>query len=328
MPAELRPTILLASHDPSLLAAIEPTLTAAHYQVKVVFTGEAAQTALMAPLLPDLALLDIQLPGVQLSQMITVARGTAGGRRCPIVVIADELESEWTAHLREGLIDDVMPRSIENPHWRIRLDIVLRTYHRMRDLDQLREATALSAQQDPLTHVYNRSTLLSMLFRETDRMQRMKTQLCLLLLDIDDFGHWNTRLGTEACDDLLCQVVERVNRLLRSYDLLGRLGKDEFLTILPGCSTVDAVLLAERLRMDVFAAPFHVAGEAIRLSACFGIASSEGRSPVVVLREAEVALDQAKEIGPESIQCFGSCTQAREPVAFLSPGSSDELLAW
>ncbi len=328
MHAELHPTILLASHDPSLLASIEPVLTAADAQVKVVLSGEAAQSALTGPQPPDLVLLDAQLPGVHLGQMITTARGAVGGQRCPIVVIADALGSEWATHLRNGVIDDLIPRSATNPHLRIRLDIVLRTYRRMRDLDQLREATALSAQQDPLTRVYNRSTLLSILFRETDRMQRMKTQLCLLLFDIDDFGHWNSQLGTEACDDLLCQTVERVGRLLRSYDLLGRAGKDEFLTILPGCSTVDAVLLAERLRMDVFATPFQLAGQAIRLSACFGIASSEGRSPVVVLREAELALDQAKEIGPESIQCFGNCTQAKEPVAFLAPGSGDELLAW
>ncbi len=328
MPSETRSTILLASHDPSLLASFESVLTTSDAQVKVVLSGEAAQAALTAPLLPDLVLLDAQLPDVQLGQIINAARGTAGGRRCPIVVIADPLGSDWIANLREGVIDDVIPRSVENSHWRIRLDIVLRTCHRMRDLDQLREVAALNAQQDPLTRVYNRSTLLSMLFRETDRMQRMKTQLCLLLLDIDDFGHWNSRLGTEACDELLCQIVERAGRLLRSYDLLGRAGKEEFLTILPGCSTADAVLLAERLRADDFATPFHVAGEAIRLSACFGIASSEGRSPVVVLREAELALSQAKESGPESIQCFGSCTQGREPVAFLTPGSGDELLAW
>lgn len=187
----------------------------------------------------------------------------------------------------------------------------------------------MCAQRDPLTRAYNRSTLLSILFRETDRVQRMKTPLSLLLLDIDDFGHWNSRLGAEACDSLLCQVVERIEHLLRSYDLFGRAGKDEFLAILPGCGTVDATLLAERLRAETFSTPFHVAGESIRLSACFGIASSEGRSPVVVLREAEQALDRARRTGPESIQCFGEHdSRGAGPVAFLSPTSGDELLAW
>ena len=193
----------------------------------------------------------------------------------------------------------------------------------------LREAAALNAQMDLLTGVYNRATMLSMLFRETDRAQRLKSALCMVLFDIDDFGHWNSRLGSEACDELLCQVAGRTARLLRSYDLLGRAGKDEFLIAMPGCSAVNAVLLAERLRVDVFSVPYHLAGESIRLSACFGIASSRGRSPVVVLREAEQALLLAKASGPESIQCSGDSPQSNAaPVAFLSPTSGDELLAW
>jgi diguanylate cyclase (GGDEF)-like protein len=199
----------------------------------------------------------------------------------------------------------------------------------MRELEMLREAAAMSAQTDRLTGVYNRETILSMIFRETDRVQRMQSSLCMILLDIDDFGHWNSRLGTDACDELLCQVATRAARLLRSYDLLGRAGKDEFLVAMPGCSSGNAVMMAERLREDVFAAPYRLAGDAIRLSACFGIANSLGRSPVVVLREAEQALLVAKATGPESIQCAGDFPEpCAAPVAFLSPTSGDELLAW
>ena len=86
---------------------------------------------------------------------------------------------------------------------------------------------------------------------------------------------------------------------------------DEFLIALPACSPASAMILAERLRVDVFSVPFRVAGEAIRLSACFGIANSRGRSPVVVLREAEKALEWAKAAGPESIQCFGCSRNPR-----------------
>jgi diguanylate cyclase (GGDEF)-like protein len=171
--------------------------------------------------------------------------------------------------------------------------------------------------------------MLSMIFRETDRVQRMNSSLCMILFDIDDFGHWNSRLGTDACDDLLCQIVTRTTRLLRSYDILGRPGMDEFLIALPGCSSVNAVMLAERLRVDVFCSPFRVNGDAVRLSACFGIAASGGRSPVVVLREAEQALLVAKSAGPESIQCAGDFPEpCAAPVAFLSSTSGDELLAW
>ncbi len=329
MLAHHQPTFLLASNDPALLAAVEPVLAASHACVNIVLSAEAALSAMAAPQLPNLVLLDADLPGLETAQLLAAARAAIDGHSLPIVLFSDTVTEEWNSRLAEGVLDDLIPRAVDSPHWRLRLDMVLRVHDRMRDLEQLREATALNAQMDALTGVYNRATLLSMLFRETDRVQRMKTSLCLILFDIDDFGHWNSRLGTEVCDDLLCQAVGRATRLLRSYDILGRAGKDEFLVVLPGCGTADAVMLAERLRMDVFAAPFHVAGECIRLSACFGIASSEGRSPVVVLREAEQALQQAKEAGPESIECFGNCLHPKAaPVAFLSPSSGDEFLAW
>jgi diguanylate cyclase (GGDEF)-like protein len=177
---------------------------------------------------------------------------------------------------------------------------------------------------DALTGTLTRDALLSMLFRETDRVQRMKSCVSLILLDLDDFAHWNSRLGREACDEMLCRVARRTVRLLRSYDLFGRAGHDEFLTILPGCRMADAVMLAERLRTDVFASPFEIAGDAIRVSACFGIASSEGRSPLVVLREAEQALHQAKQAGPDSIECFSNCSAAQAvPASFLSANAGE-----
>ncbi len=202
-----------------------------------------------------------------------------------------------------------------------------RAYPEMREFEPLQETAALNASIDPLTGVYNRTAMLSLLFRETDRVQRMKTPLCLMLFGINELGDRNSQPGAAGCDDLLGQVVRRVPRLLRSYDMLGRTGKDEFLVILPGCITADATTLAERLHVAVFAEPFQAAGEAVRISACFGIASSEGRSPVVVLREAEQALQKAKQAGPGSIECFNISFQTAAPVGILSPGSGDAFPA-
>ena len=320
---------LLASPDPAFLSAAEAALTASGVRVEVVLTAEAARAAMVAPHPPTLALLDVQLPGLEMERLLAAVRSEAVGRRFPILLLCDAITREWSERLGEGIIDDLLPRSLEASFLALRAETVLRNFRRGRELEVLREAAALNAQMDHLTGVYNRETMLSMLFRETDRVQRLKSSLCLILFDIDDFGHWNSRLGSDLCDELLCQVVSRTTRLLRSYDLLGRAGKDEFLLALPGCSSVNAVLLAERLRIDVFCEPFRVAGEAIRMSACFGISASLGRSPVVVLREAEQALEQAKVAGPESIECAGDFPQpSAAPVSFLSPTSGDELLAW
>ncbi|MGA3333627.1 MAG: diguanylate cyclase [Terracidiphilus sp.] len=329
MPSHTSSTFLLASPDPALLGTMEPLLLAAGARAAIVLSAEAALASLAGPNPPGLLLIDASLPGMPMGRLLATARAQADGPRLPIVLIADTVTQEWIDRLAEGALDDLILRSAEPAYWQLRIDLVLRGQRMAHELDSLRDAAIRNAQFDRLTGVYNRETLLAMLFRETDRVQRMNSSMALVLFDIDDFGHWNSRLGVDACDEILCQVASRTGALLRSYDLLGRPGMDTFLVALPACATANAVALAERLRLEVFSAPFHVAGEAIRLSACFGIANSCGRSPVVVLREAEKALEWAKAAGPESIQCFGSQPQpAPSPVTFFSSTSGDELLAW
>jgi two-component system, cell cycle response regulator len=329
MPAPGQSVSLLASPDPALLHALEPVLGRARARVEVVLSAEAALARLTAPDPPSVAVLDADLPGMPMDQLL--AHAHAHGKRYPILIAARAVTAEWVDRLAHGVIDDLILRDEESAYWQLRIHQALHSFHLAREVGELREAAALSAQLDRLTGVYNREALLSMVFRETDRVQRLKTTMTVMLFDIDDFGHWNLRLGTEACDELLCQVVSRTTRLLRTYDLIGRPGKDEFLLALPGCGIANAVLLAERLRTDVFSVPFPVSGESIRLSSCFGIAASQGRSPVVVLREAEDALARAKAAGPESIECFDGCVRpapAPAPVTYLSPTSGDELMAW
>jgi diguanylate cyclase (GGDEF)-like protein len=329
MPVNHTLTILLASPEPALLASVEPMLLATGARVEAVLTAQAALAAMTGARAPGLALLDAALPDMPIGQLLAAVRGEAGVKRFPIVLIVDSVTSEWMDRLTEGVIDDVVLHDAPLAYLELRLDMAMRKESMAAELELLRNTAAVNSQMDRLTGVYHREALLATLFRETDRAQRMKNSLCLVLLDIDDFGHWNSRLGGKACDELLIQVAARCGRLLRSYDVLGRPGMDEFLLVLPGCTVDNAVMLAERLRMDVFSVPFHVDGESIRLSACYGLAVSNGRSPVVVLREAEEALKRAKEIGPETIECYGEAEGSfPAPVRFLSPSSGDELIAW
>lgn len=320
-------TVLLASPEPALLRLLDAILLATKLRVEVALSAEAAQAAMTSRPFA-LALLDANLPGMETSELLARARLECGNR-FPIVLISDSACQEWIDRMAEGVIDDLILRTQDAGYWQLRIGMALHAHQIGRELDSMREAAAKNIGLDHLTGVYNRESLLAMLSRETNRLQRTNGTLSLLLFDIDDFGHWNSRLGSDTCDELLRQVAMRTSQLLRSYDLIGRPGKDEFLLGLAGCSALDAVALAERLRREVFCEPFRVADESIRLSACFGIASSNGRSPVAVLREAEQALAWAKNSGPESIQCFGEEPEhVVSPVMFVSANSGDKLLAW
>ena len=325
MPQTPKTTYLLASNEPALLADVERVLASSGAEVHVVLSAETALEAMMGPDAPAGAWIDARLPELDLGCFLAAARAE-GCDRCPIVLFSDTISDEIRRRLEEGVLNDVLPTTIDAGQMAVRLDLLLRADRRERELDQLRAAMARDGRTDRLTGVDSRDAILAALFRETDRVQRMKTSLCAILFDIDDFGHWNLTLGNVLCDQLLIGVAERVGRLLRSYDLLGRVGKDEFLAGLPGCTAVNAVLLAERIREEVFGLPFCVGGRVVRLTACFGIAPSNGRSPIVVLREAEEALRMARSCGPETIQCAAGLPKASPAsTAFLS---ADDTFRW
>jgi len=315
MLAEPPPEFLLASPDAALLTVLEPVLRALGSRVEIALTADAALRAMTAHDPPSFALVDTLLterdPASDICDLLVAVRTQVGRQRLSIVLVSDQASKREAELADSGLIEDVVPRTLDAAWWKLRVQTVLRTRSQFQELEALRAASRRNLQMDHLTGIYNRETLMAVLFCETDRVQRMKSSLAMMLFDIDDFGHWNSQLGAEACDDLLCQVVARTRRMLRSYDVFGRPGKDEFLVALPGCTQALAAQMAERLR-GIFNAPFEVGSKAIRLSACFGIADSLGRSPVVVLREAELALACARMTGPETIHWFDD----PEPIPF------------
>ena len=149
--------------------------------------------------------------------------------------------------------------------------------------------------EDDLTGLWNRESILSLLFGETDRAQRMGTSLGLLLLAIDRFSEMKAELGPEAGDRILREMAGRLRRYLRSYDLFGRTGDAEFLIVLPGCNACQARHLASRMQTIMLQKPFPAPSEEVKVTVSIGLAQSQGRSPLVVLHEAEQSLAAAKQ---------------------------------
>ena len=329
-PSCVSAVVLLASADPRLTEQLRQIFSALGQPFGVMTRGEEVLAAVDAPegadAPPRVLLLDARLPGAANGRLLAALHERGARRRWAMALIAEQISDEWIARLREGVIDDIVPRTADAAAWQTHLSTMQRGHALYREVESLRENSLLEVKHDPVTGVLNRDTMLTVLFRETDRVQRLHGPLSVMALGLDDFPQRTEELGRGNADPLLREVARRASRTLRTYDALGRLGYDEFLLILPGCSTVNTVMLAERLRIEVFGEPFWVKRAAheiveVRLSCCFGIALSRGRSPVVVAREAEQMLGQARQQGAGTIRiagdAMGSGTEAG--VARLFP---------
>ena len=100
--------------------------------------------------------------------------------------------------------------------------------------------TATQAGSDELTGARRRGVGLEELQREIERSRRTGGNLVAVYVDVDNLKSVNDGLGHGAGDELLCEVVDGLKRHVRSYDLVVRLGGDEFLCALPDVSLEDA----------------------------------------------------------------------------------------
>lgn len=148
----------------------------------------------------------------------------------------------------------------------------------------------------------SRDELIFTLFRETDRAQRMKTPLAVILCGIAEWESWKAKLGPQTSSEVQRQLAERMINALRCYDTAGSWVDGNFGLVLPGCNSFSAVAMAERLNSAAFEIPMIAGHEDLKLAGCFGVAGSGGRSPLVVLRNAEDALRKARALGPGSIE--------------------------
>jgi two-component system cell cycle response regulator len=153
---------------------------------------------------------------------------------------------------------------------------------------------------DQLTGCLNRRALQEKLELELDRAQRYAFSLTILLLDLDRFKHINDTRGHLAGDAVLRQVGALLREEVRSVDIAGRYGGEEFVVGLPNTAEDGGLVFAERLRQRVADHPFAIGQETLRVTVSIGVAAFPGeglQSLVDLLSRADTALYRAKHDG-------------------------------
>jgi diguanylate cyclase (GGDEF)-like protein len=173
--------------------------------------------------------------------------------------------------------------------------------------EELAEANArleLIAITDQLTGAYNRRYIMRKIEQELSISIRHGLPMSITMIDIDHFKDINDTHGHQVGDEVLKEVVQVLSSSIRTSDLLGRYGGEEFIIIAPLTGHQEALILAERLRETVSKWPFETTYGFIKLTISLGVATYDGKAETKpgtlleqLLARADAELYKAKAAG-------------------------------
>lgn len=159
------------------------------------------------------------------------------------------------------------------------------------------------SRKDALTGLFNRGYWEHLLSQEFKRQQRAHQPTSLIMMDIDHFKSVNDTYGHTVGDDVIRMVARVISDTLRGTDVAGRYGGEEYAVILPDTNGEDAVILAERLRVNVEEQVITVGQTSFQVTISLGVASwntrLESHSDWVNL--ADQALYKSKDMGRNQV---------------------------
>jgi diguanylate cyclase (GGDEF)-like protein len=154
------------------------------------------------------------------------------------------------------------------------------------------------AEQDRMTGLLNHEAVLRRLEAEIDRARRIAYPLSIFLFDLDDFKRVNDEFGHQSGDRVLKTLSAELRAEVRSTDVVGRYGGEEFLVVMPATDSGQAARFAERFRSVAEETDY---GEGLRLTVSGGIAQWTGQSASDLVRTADRNLYEAKRTGKNRI---------------------------
>jgi diguanylate cyclase (GGDEF)-like protein len=157
---------------------------------------------------------------------------------------------------------------------------------------------------DSLTGLYTRRQLFYLGERELERFRRYGTVFSAIMLDLDDFKKINDTYGHLVGDQVLMTTAERCRQNVRSVDIIGRYGGEEFVLILPEINTEGARRSAERLRDVISASPVETESGPVMISASLGVAEIGPHHQRLedLIHAADLAAYRAKSSGRNRVE--------------------------
>jgi diguanylate cyclase (GGDEF)-like protein len=264
--------ILVVDDKPDNLRLLSTMLVERGYKVRKALNGEMALMAIYASL-PDLILLDINMPNMNGYQVCDTLRQSQLTQHIPIIFISalDDVTDKVEAFRRGGNDYITKPFELEEVIARVENQLKIRRLQKqLQEQNELlqqeiadrvtAEATLQKANQrlhelaivDDLTQIANRRHFYEYFHQEWPRLLRENAPMSVILCDIDHFKLYNDTYGHLAGDECLQKVAHAIHSSVkRPADLVARYGGEEFGVILPNTLIEGAFILAEEMRQQV-----------------------------------------------------------------------------
>jgi two-component system cell cycle response regulator len=287
---------------------IESALSRDEDSVTVVEKGPDA-LATIRETVPDLIVISLNLEAEDGLRLASHLRTNERTRSVPILMIAGEDNMERIAHGLEIGVHDYIVRPVDRNELLARVRSQIRRKRYQQRLRENYEMSLSMALTDSLTGLYNRRYFETHLQKLLAKNAENRKSMAIVYLDIDHFKHVNDTYGHGVGDEILKIFANRLVDKLRSFDLVARLGGEEFVAILPEVQAETAHYIAERLRRAISDHAFTCSvpeGELEVTSSLGGVVIEAGEDNMAeVLERADAQLYNAKEDGRNCIYFEG-----------------------
>ena len=291
---------------------IKDTLTTRdHHNVIAVESGIQAIQAIGQNAF-DMIIVSLNLKNEDGLRFCSHLRSNEKTRSTPIVMLGNDSDLPRIAQGLELGAHDYIMRPIDRNELLARTRTQIR---RKRFQERLRanyEISLSMALTDTLTGLYNRRYFEVHLQKMLENAKFQRKSLGLLYMDIDHFKKINDTHGHNVGDEVIKEFANRIRDSLRSFDLVARLGGEEFVAILPDINTKLAYQIAERLRHAIADRAFECSAEdgALNVTASFGgtVVDPDQADPSLsleLLKRSDEQLYQAKNDGRNNVHFEG-----------------------
>ena len=255
---------------------------------------------------PTLILLDISMPEMDGFEVLQQLKASSLTADIPVIFVTGIPDTDTEEKgLNMGAIDYITkPFAPSVVRARVRNQLKLSRLNR--ELIATNAELTRMAMTDPLTGIFNRRHFMNATINELQRFHRHSHPVGMVILDIDNFKHINDEFGHDTGDRVLVHTAATCKTLLRTNDVFGRIGGEEFTVLLPETPLEEAGTIAERLRELICNSPLELNSGQLGYTASFGVTKlqSGDQSSEQALKRADLALYRAKANGRNNVVVF------------------------